>query len=398
MWFVALFVCLGWILSVCVHEFGHALVAYLGGDTSVKDKGYLTLNPLKYTHPVYSLLLPILFLLMGGIALPGGAVYIDRQRLRSRGWESAVSAAGPFASAIVAVVLAIPFLRGLAPLKNGNWLWSSLAFLILLEIASVLFNLLPIPPLDGYGMIEPWLPRNAQIQFNKFSKYGIWVVFALFWYVQPLNQFFWNCTDRISETLAVPREMAEMGYILFRQQSNFLILGLIGALWFFRRKEVEWYNRGNKFRKLQRYEEAIVAYERAIKIKSDYYEAWYCKAYLLEQLQRDEEAIASYDRALQIQPNAPDAWTNRGIALEKLQRYEEAIASFDKALQIQANYPYAWYNKACCYALQSDSLLAIETLQKAINLDPHQFREQAQTDACFDAIRENPLFKNLIKT
>ncbi|HEY9673787.1 MAG TPA: tetratricopeptide repeat protein [Waterburya sp.] len=398
MWFVAVFVCLGWILSVCVHEFGHALVAYLGGDTSVKDKGYLTLNPLKYTHPVYSLLLPILFLLMGGIALPGGAVYIERRRLRGRGWESAVSAAGPFASAIVAVLLAIPFWRGLAPLENGNWLWSSLAFLILLEIASVLFNLLPIPPLDGYGLIEPWLPRNAQIQLNKFSKYGIWVVFALFWYVEPLNQFFWNCTDRISETLGVPREMAQTGYILFRQQSNFLILGLIGALWFFRRKELEWYNRGNKFRKLQRYEEAISAYERAINIKSDYYEAWYCKAYLLEQLQRYEEAIASYDRALQIQPNAPDAWTNRGIALEKLQRYQEAIASFDTALQIQAEYPYAWYNKACCYAIQGDSLLAIETLQKAINLDPYQFREQAQTDACFDAIRENPLFKSLIRT
>jgi tetratricopeptide (TPR) repeat protein len=286
----------------------------------------------------------------------------------------------------------------LAPLENGNWLWSSLAFLILLEIASVLFNLLPIPPLDGYGLIEPWLPRNAQIQLNKFSKYGIWVVFALFWYVEPLNQFFWNCTDRISETLGVPREMAQTGYILFRQQSNFLILGLIGALWFFRRKELEWYNRGNKFRKLQRYEEAISAYERAINIKSDYYEAWYCKAYLLEQLQRYEEAIASYDRALQIQPNAPDAWTNRGIALEKLQRYQEAIASFDTALQIQAEYPYAWYNKACCYAIQGDSLLAIETLQKAINLDPYQFREQAQTDACFDAIRENPLFKSLIRT
>ncbi|WP_233220817.1 hypothetical protein [Chlorogloea sp. CCALA 695] len=47
---VSIFVCVGWILSVCLHEFDHAIVAYWGGDTSVKDKGYLTLNPLKYTN------------------------------------------------------------------------------------------------------------------------------------------------------------------------------------------------------------------------------------------------------------------------------------------------------------------------------------------------------------
>jgi len=65
----------GWIFSLCLHEFSHALVAYYGGDTTVKDKGYLTFNPLKYTHPFLSLILPLIILLMGGIGLPGGAVY-----------------------------------------------------------------------------------------------------------------------------------------------------------------------------------------------------------------------------------------------------------------------------------------------------------------------------------
>ena len=62
-----LVVIVGWIFSLCLHEFSHALVAYYGGDTSVRDKGYLTFNPLKYTHPVYSILLPMIFLLLGGI-------------------------------------------------------------------------------------------------------------------------------------------------------------------------------------------------------------------------------------------------------------------------------------------------------------------------------------------
>ena len=88
----------GWIVSLCLHEFGHALAAYLGGDHAVADTGYLTLDPLKYTDPVLSLVLPILYLFLGGFGLPGGAVYIRTGLLRSAAWASVVSAAGPFAT------------------------------------------------------------------------------------------------------------------------------------------------------------------------------------------------------------------------------------------------------------------------------------------------------------
>ena len=74
------FVTAGWIVSLALHEFGHALVAYIGGDYSVVGKGYLSLNPLKYTHGVLSIVMPVAILLMGGIGLPGGAVFIDRNK------------------------------------------------------------------------------------------------------------------------------------------------------------------------------------------------------------------------------------------------------------------------------------------------------------------------------
>ena len=169
MFAVAVVICLGWILSVCLHEFGHAIVAYWGGDTSVKDKGYLTLNPLKYTDLNFSLILPLIFLLIGGIGLPGAAVYIDQQRLRNRWWQSAVSAAGPIASSVVTLLLALPFMLGLASLHSQYlWLWSALAFLIYLQIFVVIINSLPIPSLDGYGVIEPWLPSGLQLRLRKF--------------------------------------------------------------------------------------------------------------------------------------------------------------------------------------------------------------------------------------
>ena len=90
-----LIVLAGWIFSLCLHEFSHALVAYRGGDYTVKEKGYLSFNPLKYTHPIFSIVLPIIFLLLGGIGLPGGAVYIETWRIRDRRILSLMSLAGP---------------------------------------------------------------------------------------------------------------------------------------------------------------------------------------------------------------------------------------------------------------------------------------------------------------
>src|SRR5258708_39683939 len=96
-----------WVFSVCLHEYGHAIVAYHGGDHTVEEKGYLSMNPVYYAHPVTSFLLPMLFMVVGGIGLPGGAVYINRHLLRSRGWETAVSLAGPAMNLIIAIIITL---------------------------------------------------------------------------------------------------------------------------------------------------------------------------------------------------------------------------------------------------------------------------------------------------
>src|SRR5438093_8094027 len=104
-----LFVVGGWIMSLCIHEFGHALVAYLGGDPSVVGAGYLSLNPPRYTNLTMSLVLPVIFLLIGGVALPGAAVYINHSALRTRAWSAAVSIAGPVGTAVCGLLIAAPF-------------------------------------------------------------------------------------------------------------------------------------------------------------------------------------------------------------------------------------------------------------------------------------------------
>ena len=103
---VFLFVTAGWIVSLCLHEYAHARTALHSGDISIGAKGYLTLNPLKYTHAAaVSIVLPVIFVIMGGIGLPGGAVFIERHRIRG-GWRhSLISAAGPLTNVLFALVL-----------------------------------------------------------------------------------------------------------------------------------------------------------------------------------------------------------------------------------------------------------------------------------------------------
>lgn len=206
-------VLIGWVFSLCLHEFSHALVAYFGGDTTVKDKGYLTFNPLKYTHPVYSLLLPLLFLVLGGIGLPGGAVYIETWRLRSRGWKSAVSLAGPTANLILAIVLAI-ILR-FAPLTNHG-VWPGLAFLAFLQISAVILNLIPLPPFDGYGVIEPFLDSELQARMAETRGMLVWIVFLLLWYVPIIGNSFWGFISLVAELIGIPLDLASMGLTLFQ--------------------------------------------------------------------------------------------------------------------------------------------------------------------------------------
>ena len=203
-----LVVIIGWVFSLCLHEFSHALVAYRGGDTTVREKGYLTFNPLKYTHPVFSILLPLVFLMMGGIGLPGGAVYIEKWRLRSRNWVSAVSLAGPLANLLLAVILGL-VLR-FAPVTNTG-VWPGIAFLALLQVMAVVLNLIPLPPFDGYGVIEPFLSESVRMQMDRVRSYMMLIVFFLLWYIPVVNNIFWGIIVVIVHFLGVPLNLIDLG-------------------------------------------------------------------------------------------------------------------------------------------------------------------------------------------
>jgi len=198
----------GWIFSLCLHEFSHALVAYYGGDYTVKEKGYLTFNPLKYTHPFLSIILPLIILLMGGIGLPGGAVYIERERIRNRYWLSGMSLAGPTANGVFAIFLAI--LLRILPASTSN-LWPGISFLIVLQIWAILFNLIPVPGLDGYGVISPFLNPIIREQMERIRAYGIWILIIALWYIPFVGSFFWGVVFIVSSILGTDWNLAMQG-------------------------------------------------------------------------------------------------------------------------------------------------------------------------------------------
>src|SRR2546421_4779152 len=101
-------VLVGWIISVILHEFAHGVVAYWGGDYTIRERGGLTLNPLQYIDPLFSIIIPVVVLFLGGIPLPGGVTYIRRDLLRSRFWDTAVSLAGPAMNFILFIACALP--------------------------------------------------------------------------------------------------------------------------------------------------------------------------------------------------------------------------------------------------------------------------------------------------
>lgn len=209
------FVLVGWVVSLSLHEFGHAVAAYRGGDRSVVGKGYLSLDPRHYTVPWLSIGLPILFVLAGGIGLPGGAVWIDRSAIRSRRDLAVVSAAGPVTNLVLAALLLAPLGAGWGVSDDRIFFFTGLAWLGLLQVAAAILNLLPIPGLDGYGIIEPYLSPQIRARLAPIAGWGILIVFLLLWRVPAANEWFWNTAFGVAEWFGVPELWALCGQLAF---------------------------------------------------------------------------------------------------------------------------------------------------------------------------------------
>jgi Zn-dependent protease len=168
------------LFSVIVHEVAHGYVALLNGDPTAKMLGRITLNPVPHIDPVGTILLPLILLLSHAGILFGWArpVPVNPLNYRNYRWgEFAVSAAGPVSNLVLAAVFSLLLRLGL-----GNVGLVKLAsFGVSINIFLALFNLIPIPPLDGSHILAILLPRDLARLYAYLEPVGFILILVLFY-------------------------------------------------------------------------------------------------------------------------------------------------------------------------------------------------------------------------
>jgi Zn-dependent protease len=176
------------VLSICVHEFGHAFVADKLGDPLPRAQGRVTLNPLAHIDPIGTLLLPLVAVFAGpaiGSRILGWGKPVQislsarsiTRKISIRTAHALVAIAGPMMNVLFALVLSGVFF--VLVRANQIPLAAGVEQVIAMNIGLCLFNLLPIPPLDGGAVLARFVPRRYDYLLDGLNRYGFIILFGL---------------------------------------------------------------------------------------------------------------------------------------------------------------------------------------------------------------------------
>lgn len=165
-------------ISITMHECAHGYVAYKFGDITPKAQGRLTLNPFAHLDPVGTLML---FIIGIGWAKP---IIINPRNLSNKTEQMLVALAGPAANFLLAIIFALllVYLQITHPVENGEVfkaIITSLSIIIRINLILAIFNMIPIPPLDGSKIITWLLPEKFEYYFNSIEPLGLFFIFLI---------------------------------------------------------------------------------------------------------------------------------------------------------------------------------------------------------------------------
>lgn len=165
------------LVAMTVHEFMHAFVGYKLGDTTAKDEGRISLNPLRHIDPVMTVLLPAFtWVFLHVFFMAAKPVPFNPLRVKYNEYGAAlIAAAGPLSNLALAVVSSF-VLRSVPP---DAFVETLLTIFMTLNVALFVFNMIPIPPLDGSRVLYAFAPRSVQDFMERVEPYGFFIIIAL---------------------------------------------------------------------------------------------------------------------------------------------------------------------------------------------------------------------------
>ena len=187
------------IFSIVLHEVSHGVVANSLGDSTAKQAGRLTLNPIPHIDPIGSIVLPLILIIINS-ATGGGIIFgwakpvpVNHWNLRNQKWGPVlVSLAGPGANLAIALTFGLA-LRFVPTTIISPELASVFVSIVFLNILLAVFNLLPIPPLDGSHILFSFLPRSMDYIRVFMTRYGffllLFIIFFLFGFISVIVNF-----------------------------------------------------------------------------------------------------------------------------------------------------------------------------------------------------------------
>ena len=184
------------VFSAILHEIAHGFVADKLGDPTARLSGRLTLNPIPHIDPVMSILLPLILILGSSPVIFGAAkpVPVDPFNFREPRKDMAiVSLVGPLTNFLIAIITAVVF-KLISPFINDQFIIQIIYTIVSLNLLLGIFNLIPIPPLDGSKIAALFMPESTANKYLSFGSFGIFILFFLLMPISPipLGDFIYN--------------------------------------------------------------------------------------------------------------------------------------------------------------------------------------------------------------
>ncbi|MEO7364449.1 MAG: site-2 protease family protein [Candidatus Saccharimonadales bacterium] len=182
------------LVSLTIHEFMHAYIGFRLGDTTARDEGRISLNPLRHIDPVMTVALPIAtIVLLGAPILAAKPVPFDPRYVKYEEFGAAmIAAAGPLSNLLLAIIGALAIRLVGDP---SGFAYAALSLFVVLNVALFVFNILPIPPLDGSRVLYAFAPEPLQRLLLQLEPFGLFLVFGLVFFgglggfIGTLNQY-----------------------------------------------------------------------------------------------------------------------------------------------------------------------------------------------------------------